>query len=254
THYDPGDGSLEIDYRQLEEKVFKSTVDKILECVKSAFDELTDHIDTVYLVGGFGGCRFVRQRIEEAIAEHCGMLYDNIVCPIQPDLAVVTGAVMWRKDPNIIQSRTADATYGTVINAVFDPAIHDEHYKRVDEDGLYFSGKVFKVFVLKGEEIKDEVYKTTLIPSSQKSTQITIPIYCTVNDGVQYVRDKEGKPTVCEIGKLILNIPNPDNVPRKERKYDILMDFSGTEIQARAQYSITGEEVKTVCDFLSKQD
>ena len=32
------------------------------------------------------------------------------------------------------------------------------------------------------------------------------------------------------------------------------MDFSGTEIQARAQYSITGEEVKAFCDFLSKQD
>uniref|UniRef100_A0A1X7TGA6 Uncharacterized protein n=1 Tax=Amphimedon queenslandica TaxID=400682 RepID=A0A1X7TGA6_AMPQE len=40
----------------------------------------------------------------------------------------------------------------------------------------------------------------------------------------------------------------------KERRYDVFMDFRGTEIQARAQYSITGEEVKTVCDFLSNQD
>uniref|UniRef100_A0A1X7SHR5 Uncharacterized protein n=1 Tax=Amphimedon queenslandica TaxID=400682 RepID=A0A1X7SHR5_AMPQE len=43
-------------YNLLEEKIFKSTVDKIIECVRAAFDELTDHIDTVYLVGGFGGC------------------------------------------------------------------------------------------------------------------------------------------------------------------------------------------------------
>ena len=253
-HYEPGYGSLEIDYRQLEEKVFKCTLDKILECVRAAFDELTDYIDTVYLVGGFGGCRFVSQKIEEAIGQHCGMLYDTIVCPVQPDLAVVSGAVMWRKDPNIIQSRVADATYGTGSSIAFNPSIHDEHYQYVDEDGEQRCDYVFQVFVLKGEEIKDEVYKAKFIPRYQRKIQQRITIYSTADDGVQYTKDKEGKRTVRKIGKLILDVPNPDNVPRKERKFNVFMDFSGTEIQARAQYRITGEEVKTVCDFLSKQD
>ncbi|XP_019860365.1 PREDICTED: heat shock 70 kDa protein 12A-like [Amphimedon queenslandica] len=253
-NYSPKKCSISINFKILEEKVFKSTVDKIIECVKEAFDELTDEIDTVYLVGGFGGCRFVSRKIEEGIIQHCGILYGNIVCPVQPDLAVVVGAVMWRKDPNIIQSRVADATYGVGCAPEFDPSIHDEHYKYVDEDGVQRCNNVFNVFVLKGEVIKDDVYKTTFIPASQSSTQTSTSIYCTGDDGVQYVRDKEGKRTVREIGQLILDIPNPDNLPRKEREYDVFMDFSGTEIQARAQYSITGEEVKTVCDFLSKQD
>ncbi|XP_019861318.1 PREDICTED: heat shock 70 kDa protein 12A-like [Amphimedon queenslandica] len=253
--YDPIDDSLSIGYDLLEQKIFKSTVDKIIECVRAAFDGLTDHIDTVYLVGGFGGCRFVSQRIEEAIAQHRCMLYDNIVCPIQPDLAVVSGAVMWRKDPNIIQSHVADATYGIGCVPVFDPSIHDEHYKYLDEeDRKQRCDNVFKVFVLKGEVIKDEVYKATLIPHSQTKTQTCIPIYCTGDDGVQYTRDKEGKLTVRKIGELVLDLPNPDNVPNNEREYDVFMDFSGTEIQARAQYNITGEEVKTVCDFLTNQD
>ena len=253
-HYNPGNGSISVQYAQLEERIFKSTIDKIIECVRAAFDELTDHIDTVYLVGGFGGCRFVRQKIEEAIGQHCGMLYDNIVCPVQPDLAVVSGAVMWRKDPSIIQSRVADATYGVRCGPVFNPSIHDEHYKYVDEDGEQRCGKVFKVFVLKGEVIKNEVYKATFIPRYQIMTQDNVPIYCTTDDGVQYTRNKNGNLTVHKIGELILDIPNPDNIPRNERDYDVFMDFSGTEIQARAQYSITGEEVKTVCDFLSNQD
>ena len=253
--YDPGDDSLIIGYDLLEEKVFKSTVDKILECVRAAFDELTDHIDTVYLVGGFGGCKFVSQKIEEAIAQHRGMLYDNIVCPVQPDLAVVSGAVMWRKDPNIIQSRVADATYGIGFQPVFNPSIHDIYYWTIDEeDRKQRCRDVFQVFVLKGEVLKDEVYKTTLIPYSQRKTQTCITIYCTADDGVQYIRDKKGKLTVHEIGKLILDLPNPDNVPNNKRHYDVFMDFSGTEIQARAQYSITGQEVKTVCDFLTNQD
>ena len=253
-HFDPGDDSLTIGYDQLEEKVFQFTIDMIMECVRTAFYQLTDHIDTVYLVGGFGGCRFVRQKIEEAIHQHHGMLYDNIVCPQHPDLAVVSGAVMWRKDPSIIQSRIADATYGIECGPLFNPAIHDEHYKYVDEDGVQRCDKVFQVFVHKGEVLKDEVYKAILFPRYQWYTQAYIPIYCTEDNGVQHVIDKKGKPTVLKIGELVLDIPNPDNIPRKERKFDIFMDFSGTEIQARAQYRITGKEVKTVCDFLTKQD
>ena len=250
-HYDPREGSLSIGYDLL----YRHIIKEITECVRAAFDELKpDGIDTVYLVGGFGGCRFVSQKIEEAIAQYRGILYDDIVCPVQPDLAVVVGAVMWRKDPNIIQSRVADATYGTVVLSFFSPSIHDKHYKYVGEDGQQYCDNVFKVFVLKGEKIKDEVYKTTLIPSHDSYTQVCISIYCTADDGVQYVIDKKGKLTVRKIGTLILDIPNPDNILRKERDVSIFMDFRGTEIQARAQYSITGEEVKTVCDFLSKQD
>ena len=250
--YDPGDDSLSINYDIVQEKIFQFTIDGIIECVRSAFDQLTSKVDTVYLVGGFGGCKFVSQKIEEAIGQYGNI---PIVCPEQPDLAVVIGAVMWRKDPNIIQSRVADATYGIGADPVFDPAIHDRHYQVLDkEDGKQRCRDVFQVFVLKGEVIKDEVYKTTLIPYSQMTTQVCIPIYCTKDDGVQYIIDKNGEQTVRKIGELVLDTPNPDNIPRNERKIDIFMDFGGTEIQARAQYRITGGEVKTVCDFLSNQD
>ena len=77
---------------------------------------------------------------------------------------------------------------------------------------------------------------------------------CNREASVQQLVDKEGKSTVHKIGQLVLDVPNPDNVPRKDRKIDVFMDFSGTEIKARAQYRITGEEVKIVCDFLSNQD
>ena len=251
VYYDPGDDSLSINYDIVQEKMFQFTIDGIIECVRSAFHQSTSKVDTVYLVGGFGGCKFVSQKIEEAIA-----LYDNIpiVRPEQPGLAVVSGAVMWRRDPTIIQSRVADATYGIGVGPVFDPAIHDEHYRYPDEDGIQRCHNVFGVFVLKGEVIKDEVYKATLIPSSQEKIQECIPIYSTTDDGVQYTKDKNGKLTVRKIGELVVDIPNPHNIPKYKREYDIFMDFSGTEIQARAQYRITGGEVKTVCDFFSNQD
>uniref|UniRef100_A0A1X7TPY5 Uncharacterized protein n=1 Tax=Amphimedon queenslandica TaxID=400682 RepID=A0A1X7TPY5_AMPQE len=56
---------------------------------------------------------------------------------------------------------------------------------------------------------------------------------------------------VYKIGQLVINIANPHNLPLHQRIVNITMDFSDTEIQAKAKYRITGEEVKTVCDFLS---
>ena len=251
--YNETDGTLRMSYSLVEQKIFQFTVDGILECVRAAFRELTNKINTVYLVGGFGGCKFVRQKIEEAIGGNFSTLYDNIVCPQLSDLAVVLGAVMWRKDPTIIQSRAADATYGIAIGPVFDQFIHDKHYMYKDEDGTRRCKYLFKVFVLKGELVKNEVYKTSLIPQTHGSLKVYIDIYSTLDDGVQYIKDKEGKPTVSKVGELDIDIPNPYNLPRKEREVEVFMDFSGTEIQARAQYKVTGEEVKTVCDFLSIQ-
>ena len=150
---------------------------------------------------------------------------------------------------------------GTTVNEALSELLQEivedkgfEAFIESDARNKAVINNFFLIFVFKGEEIKDEVYKATLIPRYQRSTQTCIPIYCTSDDGVQYIRNKEGKLTVRKIGQLVLDIPNPDNLPREEREYDVLMDFSGTEIQARAQYSITGKEVKTVCDFLSKQD
>ena len=251
--YNETDGTLRMSYSLVEQKIFQFTVDGILECVRAAFRELKNKINTVYLVGGFGGCKFVRQKIEEAIGGNFSTLYDNVVCPQLSDLAVVLGAVMWRKDPTIIQSRAADATYGIATGPVFDQFIHDKHYMYKDENDTRRCRNIFKVFVLKGELVKNEVYKTSLIPQSHSSLKVYIDIYSTMDDGVQYIKDKEGKPTVSKVGELDIDIPNPYNLPRKEREVEVFMDFSGTEIQARAQYKVTGEEVKTVCDFLSIQ-
>ena len=252
--FEKGEDTLYIPYRLVEKRLFMPTTDDIIQCGRRALDQLIREIETVYLVGGFGGSHFLRQKIEEAIYKYYDLFYDSIACPQQPELAVVIGAVMWRKDPDIIQSRVADATYGINVAPVFDPLIHDKHYRFLDEEGQPRCDYVFKVFVLKGEVIKDEVYKSTLIPAHQKDTQVCIPIYSTADNGVCYIKDKEGKLTVRKIGDLVLNIPNPGNIPRDERKFDIFMDFSGTEIQAKAQYSVTKEEVETVCDFLSNQD
>ena len=112
----------------------------------------------------------------------------------------------------------------------------------------------FAYFLKKGELAKaDEVFTTDITPPYQHMTTVSLTIYTTPNLGVQYIEDEQGRANVRKIGELEIDIPNPDNLPREERIVEVTMDFSSTEIQAKAKYCVNGQEVKTVCDFLSAQ-
>ena len=249
------DDILYIDKEVVESQLFGPALDGIIKCTLEAIEENEYKVNTFYLVGGFGGCKYVHEKVTAAIkkAYNTKGRSCTVLVPPTPQLAVATGAVMWRKNPEKIKARRSDATYGIVICPVFNPDKHDKHYQLYhEEDKLYRCHDVLLVFLEKGELAKaDEVITTDVIPYSQSSTKINITIYSTPNLGVQYVADKNGKSTVTEIGQLLLDVPNPDNLPKEKRIVDVTMDFSGTEIQAKAKYRVTGKEVKTVCDFLS---
>ena len=249
------DDTLYIKYSVVETRLFQPTIDGIVQCTVASLEELKSRVDTIYLVGGFGGCQYIYKKLEESIRKYNGRIYHNIVCPEHAQLAIATGAVMWRKNPSIIQSRKSDATYGMGFSIPFEPDKHDVHYRTVlDDDCGYYCDRVFSVFLQKGDFAQaDEVYTIVLCPRRKQDTNVILTIYSTPEIGVQYTVDKNGKMNVRKIGELKIDVPNPDNLPLNERYVDICMDFSGTEIQAKAKYRITGEEVKTVCDFLSNQ-
>ena len=249
------DDTLYIKYGVVETRLFQPTIDGIVQCTVASLEELKSRVDTIYLVGGFGGCQYIYKKLEESIRKYNGRNYCNIVCPEHAHLAIATGAVMWRKNPSIIQSRKSDATYGIEVSIPFKEDKHDVHYRTFIDDRGYYCDHVFSVFLQKGELAQnDEVYTTFVAPRFKKDTSMTLTIYTTPELGVQYTEDRQGKMNVRKIGELNINIPNPENLPVSERRVDIFMDFSGTEIQAKAKYRVTGEEVKTVCDFLSNQE
>ena len=251
------DDTLYIDKEVVERQLFGPALDGIIKCTLEAIEENEYKANTFYLVGGFGGCKYVHKKVTAAIEKAYNSKGQSctVLVPPTPQLAVATGAAMWRKNPEKIKARRSDATYGISVCNVFDPNKYDEHYKYYDEEEKrYRCRSVFCVFFEKGElASRNEAVTTNLIPSSQDTTQMCTVIYSTQNLGVQYTVDKENKSTVTKIGHLIIDVPNPDNLPNNQRLVDITMNFSGTEIQAKAKYRLTGKEVKTVCDFLAAQ-
>ena len=246
------DDVLYMTYQKMAE-LFQPTIEGIIEYTMAALEHLQRQIKNIYLVGGFGGCRYVHGKIIERLKKYFPRRNYQVIVPTLPNLAVAKGGVMWRKDPTIIQTRHSDATYGIGMNIPFDTAIHDPFYKIVhSETGEALCQNVLKVFVQVGEMVQtNELFKTYLIPYQQAHTSMSIPIYCTMERGVLYLKDKKDRFCVRKIGELVIDIPNPVNIPREDRKVYVIMDFSGTEIQAKARYSLTGKEVKVVCDFLT---
>ena len=249
------DDTLYISYGKVAE-LFQPAIDGIIQCTLSALKGLEGEVDTIYLVGGFGGCKYVHAEIKSAIETTFPHEGYNVIVPTSPSLAIASGAVLWRKNPAVIHKRRSDATYGISCSIPYEPGKHSQHFCYFHrEEQIYRSRDVFVVFLQKGEYANvDEVFTTAVAPERHEQTTMTFKIYSTPKVGIQYVKDEEDKFTVRQIGQLIVDIPNPDNRPKDQRMVDMTMDFSGTEIQAKAKYRVTGEEVKTVCDFLSTQN
>lgn len=238
------------------EELFSEALTAIIDCTLDVLSSKncqvpSSQIETIYLAGGFGSSKLVRKHVERALKSQFSHI--KILFPISPLLAIAAGAVMWRSQPNLIQARPSDATYGIAVQLVFNDRKHNQAYKVHNAElKKNFCRDVFEVYLLKGDEAKhNERYVSDLSVPSDDAKEVTLKIYSTQEEGIQYVNSPKGEPLAQEIGQLTVNVSDSGKLRRDKRRIEMTMNFSGTEIQAKAKYSATGEEVKTVCDFLS---
>ena len=246
--------TLELKPSQMED-IFKPVVDGVISCVKQTLQNVSENIDVIYVVGGFGGCRYTYEKLKEAIHSHSKYQSIPLVVPLHHTWAVSRGAVIYRSHPEKITARVLDASYGIGCSVAFIEGVHDEHYAFYHPDTKKKRcGEIFLVYAKKGETISaGDLFKDTLIPFRDHTTSASFSFYRATDPSIHYIVDKQGKPTVEELGSgLTLDIPNPNNIPRSEREMEISMDFSSTEIkvQARALYLPDQPPVKAVLDFL----
>ena len=222
---------LRIQYSKMED-FFKPVVEKMLKCISQTLKDVEEKLDTIYLVGGFGGSKYIYTRISEQL----GNQY-RYITPAEPDFAVIHGAVLFRHNPDIVYARKADATYGIGISIPFDPLIHDPAYK-IDE----MCSNIFSTVVERGDLVHTkEVFRLVYVPTKYQQTTKSITIYSTSEKDVWYTTGKR------KIGEFIM----PDLTGDENRKIDITFDLSHTEIQVKAHDRTSGDEVKVTLDFLS---
>ena len=248
--YEYEDDTIRISLKAAEDTLFHDSIGSLLEDMFRALDSpKMKKIGTIYLVGGFGSSEIVKKHVNEALERKS--LKIEVIVPPHPTIAIAHGAVMLRKNPAFIRARRADANYGIAIKEQFDSIKHNPAYKIKDaSDGQFYCENIFDIFLKKGEIIDSKKKMTTSLYPSDGSEEVILEIYSSEKNDIKYVKTPDGRPIAKLVGRLIIEAPKSKKLPWRDREIEITIDFSGTEIQATAMYSLTKKEVKTVCDFL----
>ena len=116
-------------------KLFQPAVNKILECTESVLSKLTSQVDTIFLVGGFGGCNYVYQHVKEMVNTKFHLKY-RIIVPLDCKLAIVLGAILFCQPSTRFVSCVANATYGLGVSVPLERCreIHPTSHFQYDED------------------------------------------------------------------------------------------------------------------------
>ena len=250
VEYDECGGQLCVSERVMQ-NLFAYCLEEIKQCTDETMDAIGKRVDIIYLVGGFGGCRY--------IAEHMRLHYHGkviVIIPVEQELAVVRGACLQHRDGVL---READATYGIGTNVPFDELnhIHRNGEQYIDSDGRRWCANLFQPYIQIHDGLDpDHVYITTFTGSANK-TILRVNLYSTLKTTVHYIRDQNGsKPhSLRHLGWLNIehNVKLADgkDLHWSKRRLEVVLDFSSIEILVHARFVDNGKRVKASADFLS---
>ena len=254
-------GSLRLKYEKVK-TFFNPVVKGIIESIQKVLNDVPE-IEAIYLVGGFGGCRYIYDSINN-VHFQCRSKYNlKVVVPEGPEHAVVKGAAMMGKNPEILQARCIDATYGVSASIPFEKGKHETMYRTcvINSPGKreYLCTNIFSTFVEVGDSVDlTNVYMMTYVPETRDQEEMRVQIYCSPEKDVWYTTGKRPShiatcttdwAIVEKIGELIIPFQEADS-DLEDRAVDVFFDFSAAEIKVTGYYHNSQVQAKVVLDFL----
>ena len=223
--------------------LFEPAITSIIKHLKSLLKKnQLRGVKLLFLVGGFSESPLLQARIREEFKETY-----SILIPHYAQTAVVKGAVMFGKRPNIVVERCLAETYGTRCFSDFVQGYHDNKKMK------YVSGKpkckdVFSVLAREDEIIKIGQCKTSssFHPVRSNQTEVRFQFFTSTNPDVRYTTDAGVRQLP---GSILLE--SPDTSKGTERELRLKLYFN-TEIKVVGIDVETGNEASTYIDFLSR--
>ena len=241
--------ALIIHFSYIRELLFDPVAKETIACMRSALDKSAISVDTVYLVGGFGGSDYIYTKIKVDLPDDM-----RVIVPNEHKFAVCKGAVLFQQSPSVIQSRISDAYYGLSVHEHYDPAKHPSSRKVYNDSlGRVECRDVFEIFIDKGQTVCHSDYcEKSFLPYSKTAYEVTLNVYRTLRDGVKYVKDSECQQIndVMCIGSVSLKTPSCD-LPYEQRNLKVTFHLGGTELKVSGLYIPTNERVHAAFDPLS---
>ncbi|XP_033750768.1 heat shock 70 kDa protein 12A-like [Pecten maximus] len=220
---------------------FRPSSEDIVAHIQSILAEVSK-VDLILLVGGFATSGYVSHVIMDAFPEK------RVVVPLQAEVAVMYGAVLFGFEPLVISSRVCRYTYGIDVFEDFREGYHPPEYKVVI-DGEPSCVNVFSVLVNEGEamgvaEKRKRTYSSTHRDEDRKYLIMDVPVFASKTACPKYTTEA----TCVELGRIQVE-PPADGWPL-EVHYSVNMFFGQTEFNVIVKNDVTGHEYKSRHDFL----
>ncbi|XP_031438671.1 heat shock 70 kDa protein 12A-like [Clupea harengus] len=236
------EGSINITFSKLE-TLFRESVDKIVQDIRAILLKPELHIDCILLVGGYASCKILQNEVKEQFGGQ-----RRILCPVDAQLAVAKGAVLFGLNPKIVASRVSALTYGIAEARLFDRAIHRvEKRRKAKEEEYVFCADLFHRFVQKGQSVVcDQAEEYMFRPVDSDQTTMSFQFYSTEEPDAMYVDE----PGLKKIGQFVVNMP--DIREGRNRLVKLEVSFGLTEIQATATDMTSNEQESVKLDFMTQ--
>ncbi|KAL4217390.1 hypothetical protein ACF0H5_023841 [Mactra antiquata] len=185
--------------------MFKYSIDGICEAIESILKDDSD-LRTIIVVGGFSESEVVH----EAIQSRFGVRGITIIYPPDPDLVVMSGAVLYGHSSGIIESRKARFTYGLKTTIPFDDKIHnikDQYIKTKKLNGKLLCTNHFQVLINKGDDVcNDEQIAVFHESAYDEQMRVTFEMFICTQEGPTYVDE----PHCFQKGCVTVNVHEGD--------------------------------------------
>ena len=220
-------------------KFLMSQINKIIDHIYSL--QKTNEcfgFNAIFLVGGFSECKVLQDAIIKSFSKMC-----DVVVPINPSLAIVKGSIKFGFNPTVISQRVSQYTYGLSMVRKFQ-IDDEEEYKYINSEGNIYCRNIFKEIMRELSPITKEncSHKSTYVPVDIDQKSVSIYLLKSNSVDVKYTTDKG----VEKLGHLHVPLPGTG----LDRKVEVTVDFSGTEIFASVKNLATYETNFLSVDFL----
>lgn len=235
------EGSLMIEEQQLR-RFFDNSLRAIENNIKQIVKNTELNIEYMLLVGGYSQS----PTLQTFMQKHFGSRH-KILCPEEPQVAILKGAIMYGKKPTVVKSRISTLTYGFCTSVTFNESIHKGKSKYVNSLGEEYCDVTFEKLVSKGESVLcNELREFTRCPVDPNQTTAKFKFYSTERQNVKYVDEYK----VNLIGSLSVGMANVNKGMSREVRLEV--QFGSTEMKATATDKESAETKSVKFDFMSK--
>ncbi|XP_028673554.2 heat shock 70 kDa protein 12A-like [Erpetoichthys calabaricus] len=236
------DGSIKLSDTKLT-SFFHNSIENIIREIQKILDTPEINIECILLVGGYATSIRLRDKVRGKFEKQC-----KVLCPNDPQYAIMKGAVMFGNNPTLIRSRVCALTYGIMTTETFDPKKHDKQKLQVNnQKDYYYCKDIFFKLVEKGQNIENnEKVVYYLMPIDDGQEKMSFRFFTTKQHKVTYTDE----PGVKQIGSF--TVPLPKGYTKHNVKVRLDIKFGSTEIKATATEQISQKKKEIKLDFLTE--